>query len=261
MTDLLDLHGKVVVVTGSTMGAGKGIALRFLELGAHVIACARNQPEAPIAVDGREALFIPANVRELEDLDRVIEEVIKRHGRLDVLINNAGGSPPADAATASPRFSAAIIDLNLIAPLNFSQKANAVMQEQDDGGCIINIGSVSGLRPSPETAAYGAAKAGLLNLTTSLAMEWAPKVRVNAVAAGMILTEKAEVHFGEGKVREAVEKTAPMGRMALPRDVADVCLFLASPLASYVTGASILLHGGGEWPSFLWASKGKPNGV
>ncbi|MDH3200430.1 MAG: SDR family oxidoreductase [Myxococcales bacterium] len=257
MTELLDLQGKVVVVTGGTMGAGKGIALRFLEMGAHVMICARNQPMAPIMTGGREALFIPANVRKLEDLDRIVEVVIKRHGRLDVLINNAGGSPPADAATASPRFSAAIIDLNLIAPLNFAQKANAVMQTQDDGGCIINIGSVSGLRPSPETAAYGAAKAGLLNLTTSLAVEWAPKVRVNAVAAGMILTEKADLHFGDGEVREAVEKTAPMGRMALPQDVADVCLFLASPLASYVTGANILLHGGGEWPAFLRASRGE----
>jgi NAD(P)-dependent dehydrogenase (short-subunit alcohol dehydrogenase family) len=257
MSDLLDLRGKVVLVTGGTMGAGKGIALRFLEMGAEVIICARNEPESPIAVDGREALFIPANVRKLEDIERVLDEVMERYGRLDVLINNAGGSPPADAATASPRFSASIVDLNLMAPLNFSQKANAIMQKQERGGCIINVGSVSGVRPSPETAAYGAAKAGLLNLSTSLAVEWAPKVRVNAIAAGMILTEKAEVHFGQGKIREAVEKTAPMGRMALPQDVADVCLFFASPLASYVTGATILLHGGGEWPAFLRASKGE----
>ena len=256
MTDLLNLEGKVVIVTGGTMGAGKGIALRFLEMGAEVIICARNAPGSPIAFQGREALFIPANVRKLEDIDRVIEGVLKRYGRIDVLVNNAGGSPPADAASASPRFSASIIDLNLLAPLNFAQKVNAVMQEQPEGGCIINIGSVSGLRPSPKTAAYGAAKAGLMNLTSSLAVEWAPKVRVNAIAAGMILTEKAELHFGEGAIRDAVAKTAPMGRMALPRDVADLCLFLASPLASYVTGASVLLHGGGEWPAFLRASEG-----
>ncbi len=256
MADSLDLEGKVVVVTGGTMGAGKGIALRFLEMGADVIICARNEPQSPIAVNGREAVFILANVRKLDDIDRVLGQIIERYSRLDVLVNNAGGSPPADAAGASPRFSAAIIDLNLVAPLNFAQKANAIMQKQEGGGCIINIASVSGVRPSPETAAYGAAKAGLLNLTTSLAVEWAPKVRVNAVTAGMILTEKAEVHFGTGEIREAVEKTVPMGRMALPRDVADMCLFLASPLANYVTGASILLHGGGEWPAFLTASKG-----
>lgn len=256
MTDSLNLEEKVVIVTGGTMGAGKGIALRFLEMGAEVIICARHEPKSPVAFEAREALFIAANVRKLEDIDRVVEEVMTRHGRIDVLINNAGGSPPADAATASPRFSASIIDLNLTAPLNFAQKVNAIMQEQSEGGCIINIGSVSGLRPSPKTAAYGAAKAGLLNLTTSLSVEWAPRVRVNAIAAGMILTEKAELHFGEGPVRDAVERTAPMGRMALPRDVADVCLFLASPLASYVTGASILLHGGGEWPAFLRAAEG-----
>ena len=257
MSDLLDLRDKVIIVTGGTMGAGKGIAKRFLEMGAQVTICARNAPTEPLVVEGREAVFIEANVRKLEDIDRVIEDVMRRHGRLDVLVNNAGGSPPAEAATASPRFSAAIIDLNLTAPLNFSQKANAIMQAQDGGGCIINIGSVSGVRPSPETAVYGAAKAGLLNLTTSLAVEWAPKVRVNAIAIGPILTEKATVHFGEGKIREAVERTVPMGRMATPRDVADVCLFLASPLASYVTGSSVLLHGGGEWPAFLRASKGE----
>lgn len=257
MSDLLNLQDKVVIVTGGTMGAGKGIAERFLEMGAHVTVCARHAPAEPIASNGREAVFVEADVRKLEDVDRVIDDVMARHGRLDVLVNNAGGSPPANAATASPRFSAAIIDLNLTAPLNFAQKANAIMQKQDSGGCVINIGSVSGLRPSPETAVYGAAKAGLMNLTASLAVEWAPKVRVNTMGIGPILTEKADMHFGEGDIREAVERTIPMGRMATPRDVADVCLFLASPLAGYVTGASILLHGGGEWPAFLRASKGE----
>ncbi len=255
MTQGLELEDKVVVVTGGTMGAGKGIALRFLDAGAEVVICARNPPTAPVASDGRHALFMPADVRKIDDIDRVIDEVLSRFGRFDVLVNNAGGSPPADAATVSPRFSASIIDLNLIAPLNFSQKANAVMQTQESGGSIVNIGSVSGVRPSPETAAYGAAKAGLLNLSGSLAIEWAPKVRVNVVASGMILTEKAELHFGEGAVRESVEATVPMGRMALPEDVGDLCLFLASPLSKYVTGAHVLLHGGGEWPAFLRAAK------
>ncbi|MEM7434362.1 MAG: SDR family oxidoreductase [Myxococcota bacterium] len=253
----LDLEGKVVIVTGGTMGAGKGIALRFLEAGANVTVCARHAPSSSIAIAGREAAFVETNVRKIDDIERTIADVLSRHGRLDVLVNNAGGSPPADAATASPKFSASIIDLNLVAPLNFAQQANAVMQGQTEGGCIINIGSVSGLRPSPETAAYGAAKAGLLNLTKSLAIEWAPKVRVNAIAAGMILTEKADMHFGTGETRKAVERVKPMGRMASPSDVGNVCLFLASPLASYVTGASLELHGGGEVPGFLLAAKGE----
>ncbi len=251
MSEILELEGKIVLVTGGTMGAGKGISLRFLEMGAEVIIVARNAPAEPVAFGDRAAHFIAANVRKVEEIERVLAEVMERHGRLDVLVNNAGGSPPAAAATASPRFSSAIIDLNLMAPLNFCQKANAIMQEQPEGGVIVNIGSVSANRPSPLTSAYGAAKAGLQNLTTSLSVEWAPKVRLNTVASGMILTEKAEMHFGDEKSQAAASATVPMQRMASPADVGNVCLFLASPLASYVTGATILLHGGGERPAFL----------
>jgi NAD(P)-dependent dehydrogenase (short-subunit alcohol dehydrogenase family) len=172
-----------------------------------------------------------------------------------VLVNNAGGAPAADAATASPRFSEAILRLNLITPLHFAQKANAVMQDQPEGGVIINIASVSGIRPSPGTAAYGAAKAGLLSLTQTLAVEWAPKVRVVAVTAGMIRTEQSELHYGDEAGIAAVGATVPLGRMGEPGDVGDACLFLASPLARYVSGASLVVHGGGEQPAFLAAAK------
>ena len=131
---------------------------------------------------------MPADVRDPEQVAAVVAATVERHGRLDVLVNNAGGAPFAEAATASPRFSEKIIQLNLIAPLTFAQQANAVMQSQESGGVIINIASVSAVRPSPGTAAYGAAKAGLLSLTQSLAVEWAPKVRVTAVTAGMVKT-------------------------------------------------------------------------
>jgi NAD(P)-dependent dehydrogenase (short-subunit alcohol dehydrogenase family) len=175
-------------------------------------------------------------------------------GSLDVLVNNAGGAPFALAATASPRFHEKILTLNLVAPLHFMQRANAQMQSQADGGAIVNIASVSGVRPSPGTAAYGAAKAGLLSLTQSLAVEWAPKVRVNAVTAGMIRTEQAHLHYGDEEGIARVSATVPMGRLALPDDVANACLFLASPLASYVSGADLLIHGGGERPAFLDAA-------
>ena len=256
MIHLLDFSGQVVVVTGGTKGVGRGIAERFLEAGANVVVCARSAPDEPVRSADREAVFVPANVRKPEEIDRVIAAALERWGRLDVLVNNAGGSPPAEAATASPKFSASIIDLNLTAPLNFSQKANAVMQGQPDGGVIVNIASVSGVRPSPGTAAYGAAKAGLLSLTQSLAVEWAPKVRVNAISAGMIRTEQAELHYGSEAGIAAAAATVPLGRLGEPRDVGDVCLFLASPLARYVSGASVLLHGGGERPQFLGAVKG-----
>jgi NAD(P)-dependent dehydrogenase (short-subunit alcohol dehydrogenase family) len=128
------------------------------------------------------------------------------------------------------------------------------MQGQDSGGVIINIASVSGVRPSPGTAAYGAAKAGLINLTGSLAIEWGPKVRVNAVSAGMIRTEQAHLHYGDEATIARIADTIPLKRFGTPGDVAGACLYLASPLASYVSGANLVLHGGGETPAFLTAA-------
>jgi NAD(P)-dependent dehydrogenase (short-subunit alcohol dehydrogenase family) len=253
--DPLDMTGKAVIVTGGARGVGRGISERFLAAGADVLICGRNQPESLPEAGGRRARFVAADVREIEAAERVVNAATEAFGRLDVLVNNAGGAPAAPAATASPRFSEAILRLNLIAPLHFAQRANAVMQQQPEGGAIVNIASVSGLRPSPGTAAYGAAKAGLLSLTQTLAVEWAPKVRVNAVTAGMIETELAHLYYGEGEARARVAATVPLGRLGTPRDVADACLFLASPLAAYVTGASLLVHGGGEPPPFLEAVK------
>jgi NAD(P)-dependent dehydrogenase (short-subunit alcohol dehydrogenase family) len=247
----IDLAGQVAIVTGGARGVGRGISERLLEAGADVVICGRNAPESLPSAAGRSAHFASADVRELESIDRVIAFARERFGRLDVLVNNAGGSPAAPAATASPRFSEKILQLNLIAPMHFAQKANAVMQAQPDGGAIINIASVSALRPSPGTAAYAAAKAGLLSLTQTLAVEWAPKVRVNAIAAGMIETELAEMHYGDAAAQARVAATVPLARLGTPRDVGDLCVFLVSPLASYVSGGALLMHGGGERPAFL----------
>jgi len=255
MDNPLDYSGKAVIVTGGGRGVGRGISERFLGAGADVVICGRNEPDDPPRVGRRQARFCAADVRDVEQIARVVDFTLEHFARLDVLINNAGGAPEADAATASPRYSEAIIRLNLLAPLNFSQKANAVMQQQDGGGVIVNIASVSATRPSPGTAAYGAAKAGLLSLTQSLAVEWAPRVRVNAVTAGMIETEQAHLHYGDAEGIAAVAATVPLERMGAPGDVGDACLFLASPLASYVSGANLLMHGGGEKPAFLAAVK------
>ncbi|MFQ5477808.1 MAG: SDR family oxidoreductase [Candidatus Binatia bacterium] len=257
MTDPLDMRGRVVIVTGGGKGVGRGISARFLEAGAEVVICGRSEPEGLPEAGNSVAVFVQADVREPAQTDRVVEETVQRFGRLDVLVNNAGGSPPAEAATASPRFSEAIISLNLVAPLNFSQRANAVMQEQAEGGVIINVASVSATRPSPGTAAYAAAKAGLISLTQTLAVEWAPKVRVNAVTAGMIRTERAGLHYGDDKGIAAVEATVPLGRLGEPTEVGDACLFLASSMSAYVSGASLVLHGGGERPAFLGGAKSR----
>jgi NAD(P)-dependent dehydrogenase (short-subunit alcohol dehydrogenase family) len=256
MRDPLELSGKVVIVTGGSMGVGRGITTCFLGAGAEVVICDIEEPEELPSAGGRRALFTLADVRDVEQIERVVTFTKEQLGRVDVLVNNAGGAPFADAATASPRFSEAMIRLNLIAPLLFAQQANAVMQRQEEGGVIINIASVSAIRPSPGTAAYGAAKAGLLSLTQTLAVEWAPKVRVNAITAGMILTEKAQLHYGDEEGVAAVAETVPLGRLARPEDVGNTCLYLASPLASYVSGAQILMHGGGEKPAYMAVAKG-----
>ncbi|WP_116365173.1 SDR family oxidoreductase [Parahaliea mediterranea] len=254
MDSPLDFSGKVVLVTGGGKGVGRGISERFLAAGADVMICGRSEPDTLPEAAGRQAVFTACDVRDFEQVEACVNATVARFGRLDVLVNNAGGAPHADAATASPRFSEAIIRLNLIAPLNFAQVANRQMQQQDSGGSIINIASVSTIRPSPGTAAYGAAKAGLVNLGTSLAVEWAPKVRVNAVIAGLVRTEQSHLHYGDEAGIAAVGATIPLGRMAVPEDIGDACLFLGSPLSSYVSGASLTVHGGGEAPAFLGAA-------
>lgn len=250
----LDFSDKTVLVTGGTKGIGAGIARRFLEAGAQVVVCGRQAPEQLPEAGGRVAEFIAADVRDAESLAALFAAIEDRHGRLDVLINNAGGSPAADAATASPRFHEGIIRLNLIAPLNVAQQANRLMQRQAEGGVILFIGSVAALRPSPGTAAYGAAKAGVLALVSSLAVEWAPKVRVAAVSPGLIRTEQSHLHYGDEEGVQAVGRTIPAGRMGEPDDIANACLYAASPLAAYFSGTNLLLHGGGEKPAFLGAA-------
>lgn len=250
----LNFSDKTVLVTGGTKGIGAAIASRFLAAGANVVVCGRQAPERLPEGGGRAAEFIPADVRDFDSLVALFAAIEDRYGRLDVLINNAGGSPAAEAATASPRFHEGIIRLNLIAPLNVAQQANRLMQRQAEGGVILFIGSVAALRPSPGTAAYGAAKAGVLALVSSLAVEWAPRVRVAAISPGLIRTEQSHLHYGDENGIQAVGRTIPAGRMGEPDDIANACLFAASPMAAYFSGSNLLLHGGGEKPAFLDAA-------
>ena len=148
----------------------------------------------------------------------------------------------------SPRFVAKVVALNLLAPFYVAQAANAVMQRQAEGGVIINIGSVAALTPAPGTAAYAAAKGGLTVLTRALALEFGPRVRVNQVTAGLVRTETADEYYGGAEDQRAVAALIPAGRMAVPDDIADACLLLASPLAGYVSGAELRVDGGGEVP-------------
>jgi NAD(P)-dependent dehydrogenase (short-subunit alcohol dehydrogenase family) len=245
------IDGSVALVTGGVRGVGAGISRVLRDSGVTVVACARREPED--AIEGVE--FQTCDVRDEDQVRALVAGIAERHGRLDVLVNNAGGAPRSDSATASPRLHAKIVELNLLAPLLVAQVANEIMQRQESGGAIVMISSVSGHRPSPGTAAYGAAKAGLDNLVGSLAVEWAPKVRVNSVAAGMVRTEQAHLHYGDEAGIAAVGATVPLGRLAEPEEIGHCVAFLASPLASYVSGATLLAHGGGEAPAFLAAAQ------
>ncbi len=254
MVTALDLSDRVVLVTGGVRGVGLGIAEAFAAAGATVVTCSRSPAERP-PVETPPVRHLVCDVRDPDAVAGMVERVVAEHGRLDVLVNNAGGAPYALAADASPRFHAKIVELNLLAPLLVSQAANTVMQRQPDGGAIVMVSSVSGTRPSPGTAAYGAAKAGIDNLVKSLAVEWAPKVRVNSIDVGLVRTEQTDLHYGGETGVAAIEETIPLGRLAEPREVGAVAVFLASPLASYVTGAAVAAHGGGEPPPFLAAAR------
>lgn len=248
----MELDGRVAVVTGGTRGVGAGIARAFLRAGAQVVVCARRPPEAPVA--GAE--FVPLDLRDPAAVGEFFAGVVARHGRLDTLVNNAGGTPYrllaeggcADDAARHAR----VIELNLAAPLTASLAAHEHLRASR--GSVVMIGSVSGGRPSPGTAAYGAAKAGLESLARSMAVEWAPEVRVNTLVLGMVRTELSHLHYGDEQGIAAVGRTVPLGRLAEPSEIGDAAVFLASQRAAYVSGASLLVHGGGERPAFLDAA-------
>ncbi|MCV7219576.1 SDR family oxidoreductase [Mycolicibacterium elephantis] len=241
----LALDDRVVLVTGGVRGVGAGISAVFAAQGATVVTCARRP------VDGLPYEFHSCDVRDDDSVADLIKTIADRHGRLDVVVNNAGGSPYVPAAEASAKFSRKIVELNLLGPLSVSTHANAVMQAQDTGGSIVNVASVSGRRPTPGTVAYGAAKAGIESITSTLAVEWAPKVRVNSVVVGMVETEQSELFYGDADSIAAISKNVPLGRLATPADVGWAAAFLASEAASYISGASLEVHGGGEPPHYL----------
>lgn len=251
-----DFTGASVIVTGGTKGLGRGIAQAFLGAGANVVVCARTEPEELPSSGQAQAMFVSADVRQPADIQHVVEQTLAAHQRIDVLVNNAGGAPPAASAKASARFNERVIALNLLAPIMFAQAVHPTMSAQSEGGVILNISSEAALRANPYGVAYGAAKAGLINATKTLAVEWAPKIRVLAVTAGLLVTEGAHLFYGDEAGVAQVGETIALGRMGTPRDIAQVCLFLASQLAGWMTGTSVEVHGGGEKPAYLSASTG-----
>ncbi|MCH2171738.1 SDR family oxidoreductase [Myxococcota bacterium] len=241
------MTGRVAIVTGGGRGVGRGITRCFLEAGADVVICGRKPLPEPVEDGGRQAHFVQADIRKPEGVESVVNAATETFGRLDVLVNNAGGTAYADTLTVSPGFHRSTVDLNLVAPLNCSVAAYHAMKGNPEGGSIVFISSVAATIPDPVTPAYAAAKAGLSNLCRSLAMEFAPKVRVNTVIAGLILTKDSETYYGEGG--KDVRDKIPMGRMGSPEDVGNACLLLSEPrYAGWITGAALECHGGFPYP-------------
>ncbi|KRO98162.1 MAG: short-chain dehydrogenase, partial [SAR86 cluster bacterium BACL1 MAG-120813-bin36] len=240
-----------------TKGIGLEITKTFLRLDANVVVLARNKPSRKIQAKGNAGVYIECDIRSLESIDNALKTIKSEYKTLDILVNNAGGAPLVDSISASPKFHQAIIDLNLMAPLNVSQKVGRLMMKQKTISNIINISSVTATRPTPGSAAYGAAKGALVNLTKTLAIEWAPKIKVNAIIVGYIQTENSLLHYGSKSEINKVAKTIPLKRMGKPQDIANACIFFASPLAEWITGAALEVHGGGETPSYLDVAKPK----
>jgi len=242
----LDLSGKVALITGGSRGIGKGIAAAFVASGAKVMISSRNAEscEAACKEIGEGADFEAGHIGRDEDRDRVIDATISRLGGLDILVNNAATNPYAGPTidVDRPRWDKTL-EVNLTAPLMWTQTAwQKIMKER--GGVVLNISSVGGLSTSPILGTYDVTKAALIHLTQQLAAELGPKVRVNAIAPGLVKTDFARTLWeGPGEARAV--KRYPLARLGTPEDIAAAATFLASEGGSWITGQTLVLDGGG----------------
>jgi NAD(P)-dependent dehydrogenase (short-subunit alcohol dehydrogenase family) len=249
MPDPFDLGGKVAIVTGAGTGIGRAIARLFAENGADIVLAGRKlEPleETAVMVEalGRRASVIPTDVKDTEACQRLIDETLARHGRIDMLINNAGGSRAGTLDTWRLKDFEDMVRLNLTSVWVLSLAAARHMREH--GGAIVNISSMASVRAITHSAPYGAAKAGLNNLTATLAVDLAPfGIRVNAIAPGVIRTEGFERSSGRRNVDvpALARKNSVLGRLGEPEEIAWPALFLVSPGAGYITGQTLFVCG------------------
>jgi NAD(P)-dependent dehydrogenase (short-subunit alcohol dehydrogenase family) len=241
-----DFSGQTVVVTGGSRGIGRQICESFAAAGAKVHTCSRREAEAAFEHASIESEIL--DVRDPDATQAWLERCASTSGGIDVLVNNAGGAPSVPSADITPKLTNKILELNLNAPLVLCQQAYRHMMALETGGVIVNIVSISSYRPTPGSVAYGAAKSGLMNATASLAVEWGPKIRVNCIVSGLVVTELTEGHYGDQEQKQRITDSIPANRFARTDEIAHACLFLAAKDSSYVSGASLEVTGGGEWP-------------
>jgi len=241
--------GKVAVVTGAGQGIGRGIAIGLAEAGADVVVAARTPSDldevvARIEATGRKGLAVPTDVMQSEQLDHLVSETLRAFGRLDILVNNAGGTPPRPAMATSERFFEVAMHFNVIAPFLLTKVAAQAMVDTAGGGSVVNISSRSADMGLTSFVAYGAGKAALNRMTENLALELAPRVRVNAIGCGGIDTQALAGVLQNDDLRRQFVARTPMGRPGTPDEIACAALYLASPASSWVTGKVLQVDGG-----------------
>jgi len=248
LSSALDFTDETILVTGASQGIGAGIARRFAEAGARVVAHYRNDAvamEGVVADVERAGGVVRSIAAELTDPERVgelVAETVDRSGGLDVLVNNAGIFPNANLLDMTPEEWKAMFAANVDTVMLVTQAAARYMKDHG-GGVVINIASISGMSPASAHAHYNATKAAVLTFTRSAAQELGPVgIRVNAVSPGLITRPGLEDAWPEGPRR--YRDASPLSSIGEPEDVADACLFLASPLARWITGANLVVDGG-----------------
>lgn len=251
MTVEIDLQGTGAIVTGGGRGIGRAIATELAAAGAHVVPAARSEAEIDavaesIRENGGSATAVPVDVTDPTAIDDLVATARERCGSVDVVVNNAGINP--DGALGTPddldiESASDVVDVNLEGALRVASAAAEVLAA-NGGGVLVNVASVGGLVGLPRQHPYVASKHGLVGITKSLALDWAPTVRVNAVAPGYVLTEMTEDIESTDHVRESILAQTPLDRFADPEEIADPVVFLASEMASYVTGACLAVDGG-----------------
>jgi len=252
--DRFKLDGRVAIVTGAGKGIGRGIALAFAEAGADVVCAARTVADIEATAEGvrargRRALAVPTDVLKTADLERLAAAAVAELGRIDVLVNNAGGTGPRAALDTSEAFFERALRMNVTQAFLLSKLCIPRMLETAGGGAIVNISSRSGDMVQTAFVAYGAGKAALNMMTRNLAAEVAPKVRVNAIAVGGVATDALGVVLTNDALRSQFERNTPMGRPGTVEDIAACALYLASPAGSWVTGKIFQVDGGTEAPA------------
>lgn len=249
LMDRFRLDGQVAVVTGAGKGIGAAIARAFAEVGADVVIGARTQSDldavaGDIEALGRRALAVPTDVLDYAQLQNLADKAMAEFGRIDILVNNAGGFPPKPALQTSAKELDAAFRFNVTTAFEMSRICAPLMAEAG-GGNILNISSIAGHKPTPCFAAYGTAKGALSLITQELAQEFAPKVRVNAIAVGSTKTDALNTVLTP-EVEQTMVDLTPMARLGEVEDIALGALYLCSDAASYVTGEILGVNGGLE---------------